>query len=60
VEDVAKITKLGNSPAVARGGSMVVNTEWGAFDNAVCNPSSSCRDMCSLRFSEERPAIHPL
>jgi len=33
VEDVAKITKLGNSPAVARGGKMVVNTEWGAFDN---------------------------
>ncbi|KAF8911877.1 hypothetical protein CPB85DRAFT_1455140 [Mucidula mucida] len=30
VEDVAKITKLGNSPAAAKGGEMVVNTEWGA------------------------------
>jgi hypothetical protein len=32
---LAKITKLGNSPAAARGGSMVVNTEWGAFNNSV-------------------------
>jgi hypothetical protein len=31
----AKITKLANSAAAAHGGSMVVNTEWGAFDNAV-------------------------
>ncbi|KAK7471056.1 hypothetical protein VKT23_002471 [Stygiomarasmius scandens] len=34
VEQVANITKLGNSPAVARGGTMVVNTEWGAFNNS--------------------------
>lgn len=34
LEDVAKITKLGNSPAAAKGGKMIVNTEWGAFDNA--------------------------
>ncbi|KZT26882.1 hypothetical protein NEOLEDRAFT_1177072 [Neolentinus lepideus HHB14362 ss-1] len=34
LEDVAKITKLGNSSAVAKGGKMIVNTEWGAFDNA--------------------------
>jgi len=34
VEDVAKITKLANSAAAVRGGSMVVNTEWGAFDNS--------------------------
>ncbi|KAF5357598.1 hypothetical protein D9758_007414 [Tetrapyrgos nigripes] len=35
VEQVANITKLGNSPAAARGGTMVVNTEWGAFNNSV-------------------------
>jgi len=34
VEDVAKITKLGNSPAAALGGQMIVNTEWGAFNNS--------------------------
>jgi hexokinase len=34
VEDVAKITKLGNSPAAAHGGQMIVNTEWGAFNNS--------------------------
>ncbi|KAF8528913.1 hexokinase-domain-containing protein [Hysterangium stoloniferum] len=34
VENVAKITKLGNSAAAAAGGRMVVNTEWGGFDNA--------------------------
>ncbi|KAJ7688368.1 hypothetical protein B0H17DRAFT_938338 [Mycena rosella] len=33
VEEVANITKLGNDPAAARGGLMVVNTEWGAFNN---------------------------
>lgn len=36
VEEVAKITKLGNSPAAALGGQMIVNTEWGAFNNTVC------------------------
>ena len=34
LEQVANITKLGNNPAVAAGGVMMVNTEWGAFDNA--------------------------
>ncbi|KAF8592467.1 hexokinase [Ramaria rubella] len=33
VEDVAKITKLGNSDVAVPGGKMVVNTEWGGFDN---------------------------
>lgn len=33
LEQVANITKLGNSPAAAAGGVMMVNTEWGAFDN---------------------------
>jgi len=34
LEQVANITKLGNDPAAAAGGVMMVNTEWGAFDNA--------------------------
>ncbi|KAG6896677.1 hypothetical protein C0992_006750 [Termitomyces sp. T32_za158] len=29
----AKIKKLANSPIAAKGGQMVVNTEWGAFNN---------------------------
>ncbi|KAH8989385.1 hypothetical protein EDB86DRAFT_2943806 [Lactarius hatsudake] len=33
LEQVANITKLGNGPAAAAGGVMMVNTEWGAFDN---------------------------
>lgn len=33
LEQVANITKLGNNPAAAAGGVMMVNTEWGAFDN---------------------------
>ncbi|VDC06234.1 unnamed protein product [Peniophora sp. CBMAI 1063] len=34
VEKIENLTKLGNHPAVALGGDMIVNTEWGAFDNA--------------------------
>lgn len=41
VEDVSKITKLANSAAAAHGGSMIVNTEWGAFNNSVCNHLSN-------------------
>ncbi|KAJ7179477.1 hypothetical protein C8R46DRAFT_1160052 [Mycena filopes] len=33
VEDVSNIRKLANDPAGSRGGLMVVNTEWGAFNN---------------------------
>ncbi|KAI0723500.1 hexokinase [Earliella scabrosa] len=33
VERVENITKLGDSPARQQGGFMVVNTEWGAFNN---------------------------
>lgn len=35
VDDVAKITKLGNSISTVGGSKMVINTEWGAFDNQV-------------------------
>ncbi|OAX43092.1 hypothetical protein K503DRAFT_709312 [Rhizopogon vinicolor AM-OR11-026] len=34
VEEVSKITKLGDSAAAAAGGEMIVNTEWGAFNNS--------------------------
>lgn len=35
VEEMANITKLGNGPAAAEGGYMIVNTEWGGFNNTV-------------------------
>ena len=35
VEKVENIRKLGDHPARKNGGDMVVNCEWGAFDNAV-------------------------
>ena len=35
VERVENIKKLGDSPARQKGGYMVVNTEWGAFNNTV-------------------------
>ncbi|KAF6762898.1 hexokinase [Ephemerocybe angulata] len=34
VEDIAKLKKLDGSPAAAKGGHMVINCEWGAFDNS--------------------------
>ena len=34
LEQVANFTELGNHPAAAPGGMMMVNTEWGAFNNA--------------------------
>ena len=35
VEKVKNITKLGDHPARQNGGYMVINTEWGGFNNAV-------------------------
>jgi hexokinase len=39
VEEVANIKKLaGTHPEVVKtGGHMIVNTEWGAFNNSVCD-----------------------
>ena len=31
----AKIPKLAGTPAAARGGQMVINCEWGGFNNSV-------------------------
>ena len=35
MEDVANITKFGNDVAAEQGGKMLVNTEWGGFNNTV-------------------------
>ncbi|KAK0206198.1 hypothetical protein DFS33DRAFT_565432 [Desarmillaria ectypa] len=54
VEKVASITKLGNSPAAAKGGVMVVNTEWGAFNNSRSHlPSTPYDNML------DRQSINP-
>ncbi|THV05345.1 hexokinase [Dendrothele bispora CBS 962.96] len=54
VEQVANITKLGNSPAVAQGGTMVVNTEWGAFNNSRSHLPTTPYDN-----SLDRTSINP-
>jgi hexokinase len=35
VEDIAKISKLSSSSSATLGDKMIVNIEWGAFDNKV-------------------------
>lgn len=49
VEDLANITKLGNS-ITGVGGSMIVNTEWGAFNNSVRIRFYSPRSVTSRLF----------
>jgi len=51
VEEVAKIPKLANSPAAAKGGYMVVNTEWGAFNNSRSHLPSTPFDNALDRTS---------
>ncbi|KAF8643061.1 hypothetical protein AX16_009229 [Volvariella volvacea WC 439] len=51
LEDVAKIKKLGKSPAAARGGGMVVNCEWGAFNNSRSHLPSTPYDYAVDRNS---------
>ncbi|KAF7331765.1 Phosphotransferase [Mycena kentingensis (nom. inval.)] len=51
VEDVANIKKLANDPAFARGGSMIVNTEWGAFNNSRSHLPSTPFDNALDRLS---------
>lgn len=40
IEKVENIVKLGDSPVRKNGGDMVINTEWGAFDNSVSIPAT--------------------
>ncbi|KII95964.1 hypothetical protein PLICRDRAFT_34922 [Plicaturopsis crispa FD-325 SS-3] len=54
LEDVKNITKLGNSPAAAAGGKMVVNTEWGAFDSKRLYLPSTTFD-----YKLDRESINP-
>jgi len=35
IEDMAKISKLAGTPAAAPGGQMVINCEWGGFNNSL-------------------------
>jgi hexokinase len=51
IEKVSNITKLGNSPAVAKGGYMVVNTEWGGFNNSRSHLPSTPFDKTLDRLS---------
>ncbi|KAJ7667643.1 hypothetical protein DFH06DRAFT_1280572 [Mycena polygramma] len=51
VEDLANIRKLANDPAGARGGVMVVNTEWGAFNNSRSHLPSTPFDNALDRTS---------
>ena len=37
VEDLNKLTKLEDEALRSSGGRMIVNTEWGAFNNSVCS-----------------------
>ncbi|TFL00601.1 hexokinase [Pterulicium gracile] len=55
MDDVSKITKLGpNHPAISRGGQMVVNTEWGAFNNSRTHLPSTPFDK-----TMDRQSINP-
>jgi len=42
LEDLSKMTKLKDEALKSKGGKMIVNTEWGAFNNSVC-PSCCTR-----------------
>lgn len=64
IEKVENIVKLGDSPVRKNGGDMVINTEWGAFDNSVSIPATwlPMPDYYSLifGFAALRTAYHTL
>ncbi|KXN86325.1 Glucokinase [Leucoagaricus sp. SymC.cos] len=51
VEDIVKIKKLVGTPAASKGGYMVVNTEWGAFNNSRSHLPSTSADNALDRLS---------
>ncbi|EKM80237.1 hypothetical protein AGABI1DRAFT_57808 [Agaricus bisporus var. burnettii JB137-S8] len=51
VEDVAKIKKIAGSAAASKGGYMVVNTEWGGFNNSRSHLPSTPTDNSLDRLS---------
>lgn len=51
---VSEVTKLGNNAAIVKGGDMILNTEWGAFDNTRAVLPSSAFDQ-----KLDRESINP-
>lgn len=51
VEDISKIKKLEDTPAASKGGYMIVNTEWGAFNNSRSHLPSTPPDNALDRLS---------
>ncbi|PPQ68776.1 hypothetical protein CVT24_007718 [Panaeolus cyanescens] len=51
IEQVANIPKLAGSAAAARGGEMVINTEWGAFNNSRSHLPTTPYDQALDRLS---------
>jgi hexokinase len=51
IEEVAKIRKLKGASATEKGGHMVVNTEWGAFNNSRSHLPSTPFDKALDRLS---------
>ncbi|KIM45917.1 hypothetical protein M413DRAFT_7969 [Hebeloma cylindrosporum] len=51
IEQVANIPKLAGTAAAARGGQMVINTEWGAFNNSRSRLPSTPFDNAIDRLS---------
>jgi hexokinase len=49
LEDMSKIKKLSKNPT--KGDKMIVNTEWGGFNNTVSSPSSSSHSVGFISIS---------
>ncbi|KAF8974696.1 hexokinase [Flammula alnicola] len=60
IEQVANIPKLAGTAAAARGGEMVINTEWGAFNNSVRMLSSMLNRVVLKRLSALASSLHAL
>ncbi|KAJ3506221.1 hypothetical protein NLJ89_g6991 [Agrocybe chaxingu] len=51
IEQIANIPKLAGSAAAAKGGQMVINTEWGAFNNSRSHLPTTPYDSALDRLS---------
>lgn len=58
VEEVANVTKLGNGKAATEGGYMIVNTEWGGFNNTV-RPFLPFYGICPHHNLSNTSAVRP-
>lgn len=52
VEDLVKVKKMANSTANRNSQHMIINTEWGAFDNAVSLFRLPKNFICSYEVSQ--------